>query len=81
VQDDQVGGGHRPRVLGEVVDAPVDPRLEPRLRGQLVRLVLVGGGELQVLGACGAGLEQLDLELADAPADLQDAGPLQAELA
>jgi hypothetical protein len=46
-----------------------------------VRLALVGGGEFQVLGPRRARLQQLDLELADAPADLQDAGPLEAELA
>jgi hypothetical protein len=42
-------------------------------------LLLVGGGEFQVLGPGRAPLEQLDLDLADAPADLQDAGPLEAE--
>jgi hypothetical protein len=45
-----------------------------------VRLVLVGGGEFQVLGPRRARLQQLDLDLADAPADLQDAGALDAEL-
>jgi hypothetical protein len=49
--------------------------LDPGLPGQLVRLVLVGGGELQVLGPRRARLQQLDLDLTDAPADLQDAGP------
>jgi hypothetical protein len=43
--------------------------------------VLVGGGEFQVLGARRAQLQELDLDLADAPADLQHAGPLDAELA
>ena len=41
--------------------------------------MLVGGGEFQVLGARRAQLQELDLDLADAAADLQDAGPLQAE--
>jgi hypothetical protein len=42
--------------------------------------VLVGGGEFQVLGARRAQLQELDLDLADAAADLQDAGPLDADL-
>jgi hypothetical protein len=43
--------------------------------------LLVGGGEFQILGPRRARLEQLDLDLADAPADVQHAGPIDAELA
>jgi hypothetical protein len=59
---------------GQVVDAPRDALLEACLHGQLARRLLVGEGELQVLGPRRARLQQLDLQLADAPADLQDAG-------
>jgi hypothetical protein len=55
--------------------------LDPGLPGQRVRLLLVGGGEFQVLGSRRARLQQLDLDFADAPADLQDAGAFNAELA
>ena len=81
VQDHQVGRRHRPGVLSEVVDAPVDPPLDTCLPGQRACLLLVGGGEFQVLGPGRARLQQLDLDLADAPADLQHAGALNAELA
>jgi hypothetical protein len=81
VQDHQVGRVHRPGILGEIVDAPVKAPLDPCLPGELVRLVLVGRGELQVLGPRRARLQQLDLDLADAPADLQDAGAFDAALA
>jgi hypothetical protein len=37
-------------------------------------------GQFQVLGRGRAQLQELDLDLADAPADLQDAGILDAEL-
>jgi hypothetical protein len=43
VQEYGVGRRHRPRVLGEVVEAPVDPPLEPGVRGKFTRLVLAGG--------------------------------------
>jgi hypothetical protein len=43
--------------------------------------LLVGGGEFQVLGARRAQLQEIDLDLADVPADLQHAGPLDAEFA
>jgi hypothetical protein len=54
--------------------------LDPGLPGERARLSLAGGGELQVLGPGRARLQQLDLDLADAAADLQDAGPLDADL-
>jgi hypothetical protein len=63
VQDHQVGRLDRPRILGEVVEAPVEPPLNAGLLGQLKGLLLVGGGELQVLGPRRARLQQLDLEL------------------
>src|SRR6266511_4997480 len=81
VQDHQVGWLHRRGVLGEIVDAPVDAPLDPYLPDERARLFLVGGGEFQILGPRRARLQQLDLDLADAPADLQDAGTLDAELA
>jgi hypothetical protein len=81
VQDHQVGRRHRPRVLGEIVEAPVQAPLDPCLSGERARLLLVGGGEFQVLRARRAQLQELDLDLADAPADLQHAGPLDAEFA
>jgi hypothetical protein len=55
--------------------------LDARLRGERARLLLVGGGEFQVLGPRRARLQQLDLDLADAPADLQDGRILDAEFA
>jgi hypothetical protein len=67
VQDHQVGRRHRSRVLGEIVDAPVEPPLDPGLFGEPACLLFVGGGELQVLGPGRARLQQLDVELADAP--------------
>jgi hypothetical protein len=60
------------------VDAPVELPLHPCLDGERARLFLVGGGEFQVLGLRRARLQQLDLEFADAPADLRDAGTLDA---
>jgi hypothetical protein len=50
VQDHQVGRRHRPRVLGQVVEAPVNLPLDPCLGGERTCLFLIGGGELQVLG-------------------------------
>jgi hypothetical protein len=41
--------------------------------------LLVGGGELQVLSPRRARLQQLDLDLADTAADLQDAGTVDAD--
>jgi hypothetical protein len=75
VQDHQVGRRHRPGVRGQVVDAPVQAPLDPGLPGERARLSLAGRGEFQVLGPRRARLQQLDLDLADAAADLQDAGP------
>jgi hypothetical protein len=43
VQDHQVGRRHRPRVLGQVVEAPVQARLKAGLPRQLARLLLVAG--------------------------------------
>ena len=63
------------------MDAPVQALLDACLGGERARLVFVGGGELQILGPGRARLQQLDLDLADAPADLQDTGSLEAELA
>jgi hypothetical protein len=67
VQDHQVGRRHRPRIRGEIMDAPVQAPLDPCLPGEFVRLVLVGRGEFQVLGPRRARFQQLDLDLADAP--------------
>jgi hypothetical protein len=43
VQDHQVGRLHRPGVLGEIVDAPVDAPLDPCLPGERARMFLVCG--------------------------------------
>jgi hypothetical protein len=67
VQDHQVGRCHRPGVGGEVVEAPVQAPLNAGLFGQRARLVLVSGGEFQVLGPARARLRQFDLDLADVP--------------
>jgi hypothetical protein len=79
VQHHQVGRRHCPRVLGEIVNPPVEAPLDPCLFGERGCRLLVGGGELQVLGPSRTRLQQLDLDLADAPADLQDAGSLDAQ--
>src|SRR5204862_6192110 len=54
------------------------PLLEPGLAQELERLVVVAGRELEVHGLRGAALQQLDLDLADTAADLEDARSLDA---
>jgi hypothetical protein len=60
------------------MDAPIKSLLDPCLGGERACRFLVGARELQVLGPRRPGLQQLNLDLADAPADLQDAGTLDA---
>ena len=54
-------------VMDPALDAPVDARLPREPRGFLI----VAGRELEVHGALGAALEQLELDLADAAAHLE----------
>jgi hypothetical protein len=70
------------RVLGDVVESPVDAPSDARLLRERARLLLVGGRELQILRPCRARLQELelDLDLADASADLEDGGALDVAL-
>jgi hypothetical protein len=59
------------RIDGDVLQAPLRALLEPCLSQEPLRLPLVGWGELEVHCPDGAALQQLDLDLADAAADLE----------
>ena len=62
------------------MDSPVDAPSDTRLLREHARLLLVCGRELQIFGPRGARLQELDLDLADATADLEDGGALDATL-
>ena len=68
-------------VLGldrDVLQAPLGTAFETVLPQQLRRLLVVAGRQLEVHRARGAALEQLDLDLADAAADLEHGRALEA---
>jgi hypothetical protein len=78
VQDDDVRGLDGVCVGGDVVQPPLHPLRDPRLLREGACLALVLGRELEVDRAGGAGLQQLDLDLTDAAADLEHRGALDA---
>ena len=80
MEDDHIGGLDVGRVGGDVVEAPLRTLLEAVLLKEPCPLLLVPGGELEVDGARRASLQELDLQLADAAADLEDARSLDPVL-
>ena len=71
VQDDDVVRLDRRGVGDEVADPPLDAGVEAALGEKHRSLVLVGSGELDARRASGSGLEQLQLDRTDAPADVE----------
>src|SRR5687767_13412443 len=61
----------------DVVHAVLPAVFETRLADEATRLFLPVRGELDVDGPVGTGLQQLDLERADAAADLEDGRSFQ----
>jgi hypothetical protein len=80
VQDHQVGRRHRPRIRGEIMDAPVKEPLDPCLPGEFVRLVPVGR-ESSRFWAAPRLLSAARFGSRRCPADLQHGGPFDAALA
>ena len=74
VQHDHVGGLDAVPVDGDVVQPAGHPALEPGLPDQAGGLGLVRRGQLQVHRPGRARPQQLQLDLPDAAADLEDAG-------
>ena len=72
VQHHQVGSLHRLRCLGHVDDASMDPVRDTRLLRQAARLLVVRRGQLRDRGRLRAPPQQLDADLADTTADLED---------
>src|SRR5712691_10174812 len=78
MQHDDVGWLDAVWLYRDVVEAPLCPILQCRLAQEPLRLLLVRRRELQVHGASGTALQQLDLDLTDAAADLEHGCTLNA---
>src|SRR6266487_2816411 len=78
VQHDDVGCLDGFGLDGDVVEASLCTVLERHFAQEPLRLLLVRRRELQVHGARGATLQQLDLDLTDAAADLEHGCTLDA---
>src|SRR6266550_1021675 len=72
VQHDDVGWLDAVGLCRDVVEAPLCTVLECRLAQEPLRLLVIRRRELQVQAAGGTALQQLDLDLTDAAADLED---------
>ena len=81
VQDDDVGRVDGLRGRGDVDEAAGHPVAQAGSRRELLRVGVVGVDELQVRGALGPATEQLELDVADASADLEDGGAVDAAAA
>src|SRR5689334_24142414 len=77
VHDHDVCGRGRIGVKGEIADASVDPPLEATIGDQCAGGGFIGVDEFDVRGVSGTGLEELDLQVADATADLEHRSPCQ----
>ena len=77
VEDDDVGCFDALGVGRDVVQAPIDARLQTRFAQEPSRVLVVAGRELEVDRPRGAPLEQLELDVADTAADLEDGGTLE----
>ena len=71
VEDHDVRGRRELRVGCDVPVAPVDPVREAGLLEQCPSVLLIRGRELHVRRTLGAGPQQLEVDRADAAADLQ----------
>src|SRR5450759_84549 len=80
VHDHDVGDRDLTRRLREIRDLAFDAVFEPRLTEQLERHLLVGGGQLDADRPGYSGLQELDLDRADAAADLEQRPAFYASL-
>jgi hypothetical protein len=80
VQDDDVGRLDPVRMGGDIVETPLRPSLESGLTEQLPCLVRLPRREFEVDRALRAPFQQLDLDLADASADLKHGRSLDSPL-
>src|SRR5712691_6682554 len=78
MQHDDVGWLDAVWLYRDVVEAPLCPILQCRLAQEPLRLLVVRRRKLQVHGAGGTALQQLDLDLTDAAADLEDSCTLDS---
>jgi hypothetical protein len=80
VKDHDVGRRDRRRILRDVVDPPVDAALGAGFSQETPRLALVAGRHLEVRHVRRPAREQLEADLADAAADLEDARVREADV-
>jgi two-component system, response regulator PdtaR len=80
VHDDHVGGLDRSFFLGEVAVAPFDPRLGAGLCREGLRLLVVAVRELDDHRSLRSAAQELEIEAADAAADLEHARAVDAAL-
>ena len=80
VQHHQVSSLHRVRCRGHVDDASMDPVGDTRVLRQAARLLVVRRGQLRDRGRLRTPAQQLDADLSDTAADLEDRRPGQVVL-
>jgi AmiR/NasT family two-component response regulator len=80
VHDDHVGGIDRCFLLGEVAVAPFDPRRGAGLCREGLRLLVVTIRQLDDHRSLRSAAEELEIEVADAPADLEHARTVNPSL-
>src|SRR5947209_3902034 len=80
VEDHDVGGRNLFCLLSEICDVALDPVVHSMLLDECVGGGLVVVDDLDVGGVARSGFEQLDLQVADAAADLEHRAPVDSVL-